>query len=217
MNYKIEELTKQRKDLEKQLKKAKRKLKFSEFLSCEVSNGRHSRSTPWLWGVGPLLSVGLGVGVFFLLPYLSTAGIVISLIVVAAPTLLAGPCVDWAEGGCYFWGKEVKRLKKEREEVVKHIDCLRKGEQYVAPPTKQQEPEEKHESLISKIKEELRIRALIKEEERQKLIEKARLRNIDAERILQGPKAFDSKQEYKEAKKELKNFMEEDSNNFRFY
>ena len=125
---KIDELTKQRKKIEKQLKKNRRKRAVFEFftyydrLGIRVSKGAL---------LATLIFGGFGIGVLVVTnPILAYAmgGVALSTLLVAGAN----------HGYFNFVTKDKletqhKELKQAHDEVLKHLDCVRSDKEYVAP------------------------------------------------------------------------------------
>ena len=210
MNYKqeeINELTKKRKRIEKRIKKLTRRETVMGELLRDVKGGYHSPNAPFLIVAGGLLGLAVGLSILCF----ATMSTLTMALGVGIPFGMLGVSV-----GTHFIlknkytknEKELKELKEQRKEIVKHLDCVRTNQQYVAPEPKPVE-QDPTEFFFSKL---AMASAKLEERRKQNLLQKARERGIEVDRILQGPTAYDTKKEYKEAKKDFDNFIEENKN-----
>ena len=98
--------------------------------------------------------------------------------------------------------------------MIKELDNTEAYRQYITPEPTVSINDKFKENNKSK-GEDVCIKEKI-EEEKQSLIEKARLRRIEVDKIKQGQSAYGTEKEYEEAKAYLKNFIEKDKENEAF-
>jgi len=205
----IKTLTEERKKIEKRIKKLNRKNAVLNFLLKEVkfSDYKSYKNTSLyqLIGGGLSLILMLIVNLLNLSLFMTILGFGLSLAPLVASIASYGALLIAFDKN----KDKLSELMEERQELLKHLDCVRTGENYIAPEPKPS----KDESYIALVNSFYNATIKAQEEKRQNLLEKARLRHIDVDRIKRGPSAFESKAEYKEAKQDFKNFLEENDVN----
>jgi len=215
---KIIELTKERKKIERKIKRLERKLAISDFFMNDIKIRSYSKYRGSYNQKAPL-SVLLGT----ILTFISIPVVLLCFPNLSLPMMGLGVGLSFlplaTSAGWYIYevatrdGKEKKleELVEQRKEIIKQIDCVRTDTEYVAP-----EPVKSQAQILSEFFTEMAKRhEEAKAKKRESLLEKARLRHIDIDKVLSGPEAFDSKKDYKKAKKEVNDFLEENNTTFK--